>query len=83
MLESQIVFLPKLFLKVGNQKVNIKLVTFIILAYILYMRKYLIKDYGCIKQNNGIHLKWWNYENATIYVVTWILLSILLKISLD
>lgn len=38
-------------------------------AYLLYAWKALNKDYGCIYNENGIHLSWWNDINPKIYFV--------------
>jgi len=30
----------------------------------------ILKDYGCIKDKNGIVLKWWDIISGTIYLIT-------------
>ena len=57
-----------------NNSVNLPLVGLTILIYLGYISKYFKKDYGCIKEKNGIHLKWWDMYGAYLFIIVGIIL---------
>jgi hypothetical protein len=65
---------------IKDHNVNIKYVTLISVIYCGYVFRYLWKDYGCIRSNNGVNLMWWNLPGSTLYVLTTI---ILMKLLID
>lgn len=54
--------------------VNLPLVGLLIFIYLGYITKYFKQDYGCIKEKNGIHLKWWDIYGAYLYVIVSVIL---------
>lgn len=60
---------------VKNNNINLYLVIAILGFYCVYVSKYFKKDYGCIKEKDGIKLKWWDRMGSTIYVLTTIILA--------
>jgi len=71
-----ILFIPGYIKK---QKINVKMIFLILALYIFYVSQYFKNDYGCIKTNEGINLKWWNNNiGGLIYTLVQILLFILI-----
>jgi len=63
---------------IRSKKINTKLVISIIVFYLLFVYFFRNKSYGCIKSDDGIHLKWWNVSTSIAYVITFVLLLSLL-----
>ena len=55
---------------IKKNKINLKLVYLVLGIYILSIFPMILKDYGCIKDKNGIVLKWWDIISGTIYLIT-------------
>ena len=53
---------------------ELRYVFLIVLLYCGYVYRYLWKDYGCVRSNNGINLMWWNLPGSILYIVTTIVL---------
>ena len=66
-----LIFIPGYIQK---NKININYIIVVSCIYLGYILT-IIKDYGCIKTNNGINLRWWsNNLGGLIYTITMILL---------
>jgi len=64
---------------IKKQKININLIIIIMAFYIYYVSKYFKNDYGCIKTNTGINLKWWDDNiGCLIYFLVQMALFILI-----
>jgi hypothetical protein len=59
---------------IKNNKINLYLVASVVGIYCVYVSKYFKKDYGCVKETNGIKLKWWDHIGSMLYVVTSVIL---------
>jgi len=63
---------------IKTKKINTKLVISIVVFYLLFFHFLRNKSYGCIKSDDGIHLKWWNVSTSLLYITTFVLLLFLL-----
>ena len=59
---------------IKNNNINLYLVMGVLGFYCMYMSRYFMKDYGCIKEKDGIKLKWWENVGSAIYVITMVIL---------
>tara|TARA_Y100000991_G_scaffold215051_1_gene204320 strand:+ start:115 stop:726 length:612 start_codon:yes stop_codon:yes gene_type:complete len=64
---------------ISKNKINVSIVYVVIIIYFLTVLPLFLKNYNCIKNKDGIALKWWTYTTAVAYVVT---ILILMKILL-
>jgi len=55
------------------------LVVLLLIIYSIYVGRFYSKDYGCIKDKNGINYRWWNKNyGGVLYNITMIAVMVLL-----
>ena len=74
LLFAAIVLLPGYAKK---HRINMNYLLVVLSIYTLYVSRFLLTDYGCIKTSDGVRLKWWDLTGGIVYVTTFTLVGII------
>ena len=60
-----------------KHRINTDCLLVVLSIYMLYVSRFFLTDYGCIKTSDGVRLKWWDLVGGLVYVTTFTLVGVI------